>query len=377
MTKLLQAVALGKHVSKQIAPVRVDVSPQNSWHRNGWFLGIILVSSVAMAYIPIWSAGFVWDDYPLVTNNPCMDGLEGLKAIWTTKGADICPLVVSTFWLEHALWGFTPWPYHFINLVFHIACGLMFWRVLRSLNIPGSWLGAMLWSLHPVQVQSVAWIAEMKNNESGLFFLLSIHFFLRGLKEGAIYGGVRRDGNYWLTILFGVVSIACKTTTLILPCVLLLCAWWFDEGWKVSHFKRVWPLFFVSIVATIMSIWTANQQVLAYTEPYWAHPWPERLLTAGDAVWFYLGKLVWPYPLITIYPRWSHHYGQWASYLPLVSIFVLMGVLWLNWKSWSRPWFFLLAYFVVTLLPVLGLIDVYVFCITPFFDQGALQETEN
>ena len=103
----------------------------------------------------------------------------GWKNIWTTKAADISPLTFTTFWVEHALWGLAPLPYHLVNVLLHGACAVLLWRVLRSLRVPGAWLGAALWALHPVEVESVAWITEMKNTQSGLFFLLSILFFVR------------------------------------------------------------------------------------------------------------------------------------------------------------------------------------------------------
>jgi protein O-mannosyl-transferase len=102
-----------------------------------------------------------------------------LKEIWTTDNARYYPLVLTTFWLEHALWGLEPLPYHLVNVFMHGACAVVLWRVLRSLQIPGAWLGAALWALHPVQVESVAWISEMKNTQSGLFYLLSTLFFVK------------------------------------------------------------------------------------------------------------------------------------------------------------------------------------------------------
>ena len=147
-----------------------------------WLWGLILVFAVFLTYMPVWWAGFIWDDEPLIMSNPVMVGPLGLKAIWTTSAADICPLTLTTFWLEHALWDATPLPYHLVNVLLHGACAVLLWRVLHHSRVPGAWLGAALWALHPVQVDSVAWITEMKNTESGLFFLLSILFSCAGLK---------------------------------------------------------------------------------------------------------------------------------------------------------------------------------------------------
>jgi hypothetical protein len=168
--------SLGTEVSTKVPATSVRTQGPPSWFRRDWLLGLILIFFVLLAYTPVWKAGFVWDDEIMLTANPCIVGPLGLKEIWTTSAADICPLTLTTFWAEHALWGLHPLPYHFVNVLIHGLSAVLLWRVLRSLRIQGAWLGAALWALHPVAVESVAWITEMKNTESVLFFLLSILF---------------------------------------------------------------------------------------------------------------------------------------------------------------------------------------------------------
>src|SRR5271157_3794335 len=156
----------GKRVSIKVTPTNVGVPAPPSWFRRDWVWGLILILFVILAYTPIWHAGFIWDDDAMLTGNPCIVGPLGLKEIWTTRAADICPLVLTTFWVEHAEWGLEPLPYHLVNLLMHGVCAVLLWRVLRSLRVQGAWLGGALWALHPVQVESVAWITEMKNTES-------------------------------------------------------------------------------------------------------------------------------------------------------------------------------------------------------------------
>ena len=162
--------------STKVTPTNVGVQG-----RPDWFWGLILILFVILAYMPIWHAGFIWDDDIILTANPCIVGPLGLKEIWTTSAADVCPLALTTFWVEHALWGLAPLPYHLVNVLMHGVCAILLWQVLRSLRIRGAWLGAALWALYPVEVESVAWITEMKNTESALFFLLSILFFVKCL----------------------------------------------------------------------------------------------------------------------------------------------------------------------------------------------------
>jgi tetratricopeptide (TPR) repeat protein len=340
-----------------------------SWFNRDWHWELILVLAVILTYSPVWWAGYIWDDDLYVTANPVIIGPLGLKEIWTTRAADICPLTVSTFWVEHALWGLDPLPYHLVNVLLHGACAVLLWRVLRSLQIPGAWLGAALWALHPVQVESVAWITEMKNTQSGLFFLLSILFFARWLRAGNLDGRTGGGWNYALTLLFAALAMASKSSAVILPVILCLCAWWMEGRWQWRNLVKVVPVFLLSVAATALSMWTLGMQLATVSDPQLVRTWPERLVTAGDAVWFYLGKLLWPHPLITIYPRWQIDAGQGFSYLPLLAVILILVILWLKRESWSRPWLFVFAYFLVALLPTLGLLNNPIFRYSLVFDH--------
>jgi len=343
------------------------------WFRSDWFWALLLILLVLLAYTPIWHAGFIWDDDVVLTANPCIVGPLGLKEVWTTSAADICPLVLTTFWVEHALWGLEPLPYHLVNIVMHGACAVLLWRVLRSLRVPGAWLGAALWTLHPVEVESVAWITEMKNTESCLFFLLSILFFVRHARAKELNERNGGGWNYGLSLLFAALAMASKSSTVILPVVLCLCAWWIEGRWHWRNVARVAPMFLMSVAASAVSIWTQGLQLATATDPQWVRAWPQRLATAGDAIWFYLGKLLWPDPLIAIYPRWQIDARQWVSFLPLLlAVILLFSILCLKRRSGvagSRACFLAFAYFMTALLPVLGLIDTFVFRFSLVFDH--------
>jgi hypothetical protein len=347
-----------------------DAGGQRASGTISWFWGLILIFSVILAYTPIWKAGFVWDDETILTANPCIVGPLGLKEIWTTSAADICPLTLTTYWVEHALWGVNALPYHLVNVLLHGACAVLLWRVLRSLRVPGAWLGAALWALHPVQIESVAWITEMKNTESGFFFLLSILFFVRSLRANELSNGKSAGRwNYPLSLLFAAAAMASKSSTVILPVVLCLCAWWLDGRWQWRVAGRVVPMFLMAAAASALSIWTQTLHPGIVIEAQWMRTWPQRLSAAGNAVWFYLGKLLWPHPLSTVYPRWQIDAGQWVSYLGLVAVIVFLSIFWINRARWSRAWFFTFAYFLVALLPILGFIDNPIFRYSLVFDH--------
>jgi len=351
--------ARGGKIPAKVATTGAVAQGPLSFLGRDWFWGFILVSAVILAYLPLWHAGYIWDDDLVVTENPVIVGPLGLKEIWTTPAADICPLTLTTFWIEHALWGLAALPYHLVNVLMHGFCAVLLWQVLRSLRIPGAWLGAALWALHPVEMESVAWVTEMKNTESCLFFLLSILFFVRWLSAKGSGKPIGADWSYIYILLFAALAMASKSSTVILPVVFCLCAWWMEGRWRWRNLVIVSPVILMSIAATLASMWTQGLHLAQEAVPQPARSWPERMATAGDAVWFYMGKLLWPHPLIMIYPRWVIDAGQWISYLPLVAVVVILIILWIKRDSWSRPWFFAFAYFVAALLPVVGLADLY------------------
>jgi tetratricopeptide (TPR) repeat protein len=339
--------------SCDLSPAVVRVGP---W---GW--GLLLCALVLVAYLPAARGGFVWDDVDHLTENPCIVGPLGLKEIWTTSQASLCPLVFTTFWVEHRLWGLDPVPYHVINILMHATAALVLWRVLSRLQIPGAWLGAALWALHPVQVESVAWITEMKNTQSALFFLLSVLFFCKSTQAQPIAGGRNRSGlHYALSLLFGALAMASKSSTVVLPLVLGLCAWWMGEGrhWRRT-LLRLTPLLLMSALAGAVTIWTQSIEGRG-DQLDWTLGIFERGIVAGRALWFYLGKLIWPNPLAVIYPRWDVRGAGALACLPAIAAVALSVLLWANrsrWQRRSRGLLLAWSYFVVTLLPVLGLLD--------------------
>jgi tetratricopeptide (TPR) repeat protein len=316
-----------------------------------WLCALALCAAVAAAYSPVRSAGFIWDDDMHLTQNPCIVGPLGLSDIWTSRAARYFPLVLTTFWAEHALWGLNPLAFHAFNVLMHAACALALWRALRALEVPGALLGAALWALHPVQVESVAWVTELKNTQSGLFYLLSVLCFVRSLRGGA----VRRD--YAAALLFAALAMASKSSTVVLPAVLALCAWWVRGSLRRGDLVRIAPVLAMSAAAAALSLWT--QRLEGANAPEWSRGVPERVADAGMAFWFYLGKLAWPHPLAFIYPRWEVDWTRPASYAPTAAMLAALAFLWWRRDGPLRPVFMAFAYFLAALVPVLTLLDQY------------------
>ena len=337
--------------------------PATPWRSRDWFWGSILLLAVFLVYLPVWWAGFIWDDDFVVTANPVIVGPLGLKEIWTTRAADICPLTLTTFWAEYRLWGLAPLPFHLVNILFHGASAIVLWRVLLLLRVPMAWLGAALWALHPVQVESVAWVAEMKNTESCFWFLLAILFFVKDLGET----GTGRRWTFVLALLFAALALASKSSTVILPVVLCLCSWRALGRWDGRRAVKIAPIFFMALVAGMVSLWT--QQLHGANDPQWVRPWAERLTMAGSAVWFYLGKLAWPHPLVIVYPGWQMSPGILLSWLLSLAVVLVLALFWFQRNSWGRPFFLVWSYFLVALLPVLGLTNMMFLNQSPVADH--------
>src|SRR5881398_406815 len=316
---------------------------------------LLLLLLVFLAYVRVGAAGFIWDDESHLTQNPCIIGPLGLADIWTSASAVYYPLVLTTFWILHHFVGLNPLPYHILNVAFHAASVLLLWRVLVQLRVRGAWLGAALWALHPVLVQSVAWITEIKNTQSAFFYLLAISCFLqaRDRKRNGIF--------YWLTIFFFVAAITSKPSTVMLPVVLALCLWWREGGIAQRDLRLFLPFILISLLASGWTIWEQKFHSHA-TGAEWVQTPLQRILISADAIWFYLLKLIWPHPLIFIYSRWNVDPSRWLAWIPLVALLLAATALFIKRNTCLRPVTFAFAYFVITLFPVLDFFDVYFFC---------------
>jgi tetratricopeptide (TPR) repeat protein len=321
-----------------------------------WLGPLLAAAAILLAYASVWHAGFLWDDDAHVFTNPTIIGPLGLREIWTSAKANYFPLTMTSFWLQHKLWGLAPVPYHLVSVLCHVGAALLLWAVLRRLAVPGAWLGALLWALHPVQVESVAWISELKNTQSAVFYLAAIWFFLRWV-QGAEKLAVTRD--YALAIGAAVLAILSKSSTVMLPVVLGLLAWWLGRR-RLREALWLLPFFAVSLAASAWTIWEQKVNSMA-SGAEWSHGLAARFAIAGKVPWFYLGKLLWPRELIFIYPRWDVEHLSLLDWLPLAAALAVVVLCWRFRGPKLVPLGLALGYFVVSLFPVLGFFDVFFF----------------
>jgi tetratricopeptide (TPR) repeat protein len=310
---------------------------------------------VLVSYQPALRGGMLWDDDQHVITTSPLRSAEGLRRIWLEVGAtqQFYPVVYTAFWLQHRLWGDDTLGYHLVNVVLHVCSAFLLVLILRRLSVPGAWLAAALFALHPVYVESVAWIAELKNTLSGVFYLAAMLAYLR-------FDVARRKSAYTLAAAFFVLALLSKTVTATLPLALLVVFWW--QRGRLDWRRDVLPLAPFVVVGVAGGLTTAwiERGLLGARGAEFQFTVVERCLVAGRAIWFYLAKLAWPADLIFIYPRWHVSQGVWWQYLFPAGAAALAAVAWLVRKRSRAPLAALLL-FCGTLFPVLGFLNVYPF----------------
>jgi len=359
------------------------------WKEGGAWMGILLLT--LLAYAPALGAGFVWDDDLNLTENPCIvgssAGLRGLYSIWFEPGSfgqpQYYPLVHTTFWVEHALWGLWPAGYHFDNILLHGINGCLLWLLLRELKVFGTgkraermaWIAGAAFAVHPVCVESVAWVTERKNTLSGMFYLLSAwalcRFFWGGARaiqdephharRATVDSPPPLDTWVWyvLALVCFALALLSKTNTCMLAPVLVVLVW-MKDGWKGVIARALWllPFFTVGLGMAAMAMLVERAGVGA-NGPDFAFTPIQRLLIAGRVPWFYMSKALWPQPLIFIYERWAISPAVWWQWtFPAATV---AGVAWLlAGRRWiSRAFAAGILAFLLNIFPFSGLFNAY------------------
>ena len=324
-----------------------------------------LVFLTLLAYLPALGNGFVWDDDEYVTRSHFIHDLDGLRRSWTEPAATLqyYPLVRTSFWLEHKLWGLAPMGYHATNILLHALNALLLWVLLRRLQVPGAWLAAALFAVHPVHVESAGWITERKNVLSAAFYLGSTIAACRFL--GIDAPAAREDRRPWRAyalacLLYGLALLS-KTVTVTLPAALVVLLWWRRPTFGRRELRQVvWlsPMLAVGASLAALTVWLEQTAVGAAGQAWSLTP-VDRVLVAGRALWFYLGKLVLPYPLAFFYRRWTIDARQAAQFAWPAAFLALGIALFLMRRRLGKGPLAALLLFAGTLVPALGFFNVY------------------
>jgi len=324
--------------------------------------GALIFCATFLAYSPALRGGFVWDDDAHVTQ-PSLRSLDGLRRIWLELGAtqQYYPFLHSAFWVEHRLWGDSVVGYHLANILLHAAAACLVVAFMRRLALPGAWLAGLVFALHPVNVESVAWISEQKNTLSAVFCLGSAYVYIGFDRD-------RRPSQYALALGLFILALLTKSVTATLPAALLVIFCWQRGriGWRRDALPLA-PWLVLGAAAGLFTAWVERAVVGARGSGY-ALSLPDRFLLAGRVVWFYLAKLVWPADLIFIYPRWKVDATEAWQYLYPAAALALVLVLWFaaargegQLRRASAAALAGLLVFMGTLFPALGFFNVFPF----------------
>ena len=333
-------------ITKPSADPRWAVWQYASAGGSGSALALLAIS----VYLPALAGGFVWDDWIFVTE-PLIRRWDGLLSIWLSP-ADVTdelhywPIVYSTFWLEHKLWGFHAFGYHAVNLLLHGVNSVLVWRLLVRLEIPGAWLAGALFAIHPVHVESVAWIIERKDLLSTLFYLSTVHTWLRYTESPSTRRLVR------CLALFTAAMLS-KSIAVTLPAALLLLGWWRTGNVTGRDVARLLPFLVVAAgitAADLFFYWSHSSHPFDYSAV-------ERALIAARALWLYVAQLFWPASLPILYSRWEVSASDPVGWTAVTAGCLLFTALWVGRRRFGRGPLAALVFFVMTLSPVLSFLD--------------------
>ncbi len=315
---------------------------------------LVMLTVTLVAYWPALEGKFLWDDRGHVTSQ-ALQSVHGLWRIWFELGAtqQYYPLLHSAFWVEHRLWGEAVLGYHLVNIVLHATSAFLVFLIARRLSLRGAWLAGMVFALHPVCVEAVAWVSEQKSTLSAVFYLAAGLAFLH-------FDETRRRWQYCLAMVLFVLALLTKSVTATLPAALLVIIWW--RRGKLDWKRDVLPLlwwFPLGISMGLVTAWVERRFIGAQGSDF-DLTLLQRILLAGRALWFYLGKIGWPANLMFTYPRWTIDPGRWWEYSFPAGAAAVCATFVIAARRHRGP----LAAFLIfsgTLFPVLGFLNVYPF----------------
>ena len=345
-------------------------SQATNLREHGLWAAVLLLLTL-VTFWPATSGQFIWDDARHVSDNKLLIDADGLKTIWTGRWTDAThyplpqyyPFTHTSYWLEYHLSGSdngvaTPFSYHVTNIALHAISAILLWLILQRLVVPGAWVAAAVFALHPLNVESVAWISERKNVLAGAMFFGSILLYLLSDEHADQPGATeKRWGFYAAALAAFTLAMFSKTTACAMPAVMVLLLWW-----KGRLSARQWlllaPFFVIGLVLGLSTAQYESSNVGAHGAD-WAFSIADRCVIAGRAVWFYVGKFFVPMSLTFSYPKWAINASNPLQYLPFVAaIAVLLVLLALVGKIGRAP-FVAAATFVVCLFPALGFFNIY------------------
>ena len=314
---------------------------------------LLIVAAACWVFSPSLSGDWLMDDDFYLPQNALVNDPHRLWKTWFAPGSlmEYYPIEASVQAVQWHFWHLNTLGYHLTNLVLHIVGSLLVWRLLARFGLRLAWLGGFLFAIHPANVESVAWISELKNTLSLPPFLLAMCAWIDFQRLG-------RSRDYYLALGFFFIAMLCKISMALFPLVILLHAWWLRGriGWK-DVIVAV-PFFAISIALGALTVLAGNWFRVVHQQPSGC-PYIGDLFVhfalAGQSILFYFSKCVWPAEMTFIYPKWEIDPDSLMSYLPWLVIVGVICFLWNRRKTWGRHALLGLGFFLINLLPFVGL----------------------
>ncbi|MBN2294755.1 MAG: tetratricopeptide repeat protein [Pirellulales bacterium] len=318
---------------------------------------LALIALVAIAYCSTLWSGFIWNDIGHVRTEANFMGASGLGQIWMDIETvpEYYPLVRSSFWFDHQLWDRLTFGYHISSFLFHALAAVVLWRTLVLLDVPGAWFAAAIFAVHPINVESVAWISERANVLCGLFYLMTLWTYMAWVLAET---GTRNKWFYGVSLALFVCALLCETFACTLPFVILVILWWKHGRINRANLLHLSPFLAIAVAMWLLTVFM-QKPVAGAVGSAWDLSPLGRLLAATHAVWFYAWKVIWPRPLVFIYPLWNIDTSQAWQYVYPVGICVLLLTLWFARKKIGRGALAAAMIFLIALLPGLGFFKIY------------------
>lgn len=331
---------------------------------NPLVAALMLVAVAVLAYAPALSAGFIIDDPENVIDDARMGSIDGLSRIWTEIAPldyrhQFYPLTTTAYWVQHHFFALEPMGYHAVNVLLHALNAILLWRLLRRLMVPGAWVAAVIFAVHPVHTETVAWVSELKSVLATFFCLASAWCFVKKAPGAISTGDHPRDGAvpemapgafcYLLSLLFFAAALLSKPASALLPAALLIILWW-KRSLDGRALAALAPMVLMASASAALAVYLETNHAAAGDTT--ALPLVEQWMLAGRSLGFYGSTLAWPVNLSFIHPGFTLDPANWADHAWSGSIVLLLSVL-----LAASPWIgrgpcAAVAIFVVALAPI-------------------------
>jgi len=344
MMRFLLTLCMPQSVSAS-APIGATVPRAVSWQVVAQ--AVILILAGFYVFAPALHGAWLWDDGSMIRSNYLMADANGWWKFWfAPPGPDYFPLTSTVEWGLWRIFGDNTFPFHLTSLFLHLLSAFLLWRLFARLGLKLAWFGALIFVVHPLVVESVAWMSELKNTVSLPFLLMSMLYWLRYDERG-------RPVGLCASLLLFLAAMLAKTSVVMLPFILLLYTWWKHGGLARKQFVALAQFFGIALVLGVITVCFQQQWAIG-DDQIGVGGFFVQVAGAGRAILFYLGKFAWPVGLVPAYESWDFSNLSLTDFLPCAILLAATAWIWLRRKTWGRPLILGLGFFLLNLAPVLG-----------------------